>query len=255
MLIAQYLQVKSQEERTDLLQRCGPPPTAVHSQLWRLDRLHHGFLPKPAPDEFRPLLVCLPRGISYYHRWVPVFAFHLGEADYILILCTFLNVFVIGTTLASRSSWPQGAETGRRVSKSPHCLLKGTRERKRLRSVSHAVQLPFSSSGETPWTEDSLHTGPTAHLLSKTGGPGSPTAHSRKDLFGHSAFLIRPTQVHFFCMMVNAACLMRSRPVGGWSEWPPLRMNSWRDNYFSNFEHLKLNVEQVWDLLQSRKMS
>lgn len=42
-----------------------------------------------------------------------------------------------------------------------------------------------------------MHTGPTAHLLSKTGGPGASAAHSGKDLFGHSAILIKQTQVHY----------------------------------------------------------
>lgn len=42
-----------------------------------------------------------------------------------------------------------------------------------------------------------MHTGPTAHLLSKTGGPGPPSTHSGKDLFGYSAILIRQTQVHY----------------------------------------------------------
>lgn len=253
VLIAQYLQVKSWEEQTDLLQWCGPPPTAVHSQLWWLDRLHHGFLPKPAPDEFRHLLVCLPCSISYYHRWVLVFAFHLGKADYILILCAFINVFVIGTSLASRSSWPQGAKTGRRISKSPHCLLKGTREWKWLWSVPHPAQLSFSSSGQTPWTEDSMHTGSTAHLLSKTGGPGPPTAHSGKDLFGHSAILIKQTQVHY---LYNGEC---SVPHEKLSCWMLIRLTHVKNEflkrhyYFSNFEHLKLNVGHVWDLLQFKE--
>lgn len=93
VLITGYFQVKSREEQTDLLQWCRPPPAAVYSQLWWLDRLHHGFLPKPAPDEFGPLFVCLPGSISYYHRWVLVFAFQSGKADSILILCAFINVF------------------------------------------------------------------------------------------------------------------------------------------------------------------
>lgn len=43
-----------------------------------------------------------------------------------------------------------------------------------------------------------MHTGPTAHLLSETGGPGSPAAHSGKNLYGHSAVLIKQTQGHCF---------------------------------------------------------
>lgn len=78
-----------------------------------------------------------------------VFAFQSGEIDCILILCVFVAVFVTEASLASRSSWPQGAKTGRRIPKSSHHLLKGTCERK-LGGVPDAVQLPFSSSGQTP---------------------------------------------------------------------------------------------------------
>lgn len=140
--------------------------------------------------------------------------FTIGEADYILILFAFINMFPTGTSLASRSSWPQGAETGRRISESPHCLLKGTRERKRLRSVQDAVQLPFSSSGQTAWTEDSMHAGPTAHLLSKAGGPGPPATHSGKDLFGHSAVLIKQTQVHY---LYNGECSVPCEKLSCWT--------------------------------------
>lgn len=62
-----------------------------------------------------------------------------------------------------------------------------------------------------------MHTGPTAHLLSKTGGPGPPTAHSGKDLFGHSAVLIKLTQVHYL-YDGECRCLMRSCLVGRLSD-------------------------------------
>lgn len=57
-----------------------------------------------------------------------------------------------------------------------------------------------------------MHTGPTAHLLSKTGGPGPPAAHSGKDLFGHSAFLKKQKVCYLY------ACLMRSCLVGRLSD-------------------------------------
>lgn len=79
-----------------------------------------------------------------------MFTFHSGETDDILILCAFITMFAIGTSLSSRSSWPEGAQTGRRIPKSSNRLLKGTHERKRFRSVPDAVQLPFSSSEQTP---------------------------------------------------------------------------------------------------------
>lgn len=68
-------------------------------------------------------------------------------------------------------------------------MFKGTYERKRLRNESDPAQLSFSSSWQTPWTEDPVHTGPTAHLLPETGGPGPSSTNSGKDLHGYSAIL------------------------------------------------------------------
>lgn len=92
-------------------------------------------------------------------------------------------------SLTPRSPWPQGAQTGGGISEPSHHLLKGTCEQKWIRNELDPVQLSFSSSGETSRTADSVHTGPTAHLLSKTGGPGPPSTHSRKDLYGYPAVL------------------------------------------------------------------
>lgn len=91
-----------------------------------------------------------------------------------------------------------------------------------------------------------MHTGPPAHLLFKTGGPGPPSAHSGKDLFGYSAVLIRQTQVHY---LYGGE---RSFSPKALSSWPYIRLtllasngNSSRDHYFSNSMGLKLNVEPV----------
>lgn len=91
-----------------------------------------------------------------------------------------------------------------------------------------------------------MHTGPTAHLLSKTGGPGPPSSHSGKDLFGYSAILIRRTQVQY----LHGG--ERSFSHKELSSWPYIRLtllpsngNSSRDHYFSNCMGLKLNVEPV----------
>lgn len=83
------MQVKSREEQANLLQRRGPPQTAVRSQLWWLDWLHHGFLPEPAPDELRHFLVCLPCSAGYHHRWELLFAFHYSESHCIWISCSY----------------------------------------------------------------------------------------------------------------------------------------------------------------------
>lgn len=80
-----------------------------------------------------------------------------------------------------------------------------------------------------------MHTGPTAHLLSKIGGPGSPSAHSGKDLFGYSAVLIRQTQVHY---LNGGEHSFSNKEL---SYWPYIRLtllpsngNFSRDHYFSN---------------------
>ncbi len=36
-----------------------------------------------------------------------------------------------------------------------------------------------------------MHTGPAAHLLPETGGPGPPSTHSGENLYGYSAILKR----------------------------------------------------------------
>lgn len=101
----------------------------------------------------------------------------------------FRTVFVMRMSFASRSPWPQGAQTGRGLSESSHHLLKGTYEWKRNRSEPDPAQLSFSSSGQTPRAEDSVHTGPTAYLLPKTWGPGPPSTNSGKNLYGYSTVL------------------------------------------------------------------
>lgn len=193
------VQVKSWEEQADLLQRPGPPPTAVRSQLWRLDRLHHGFLSEPAPHELRHLLVCLPCIASDHHRWELLFAFHYSECDCIQLMFIFRAVFLMRTSSASRSPWPQRAQTGWGLSESSHHLFKGTRKRKQIRTKPDPTQLSFSSSGQTPRTEDSMHTGPTAHLLPETGGPGAPSTNSGENFYGYSAVLKRHENKYVIC--------------------------------------------------------
>lgn len=101
----------------------------------------------------------------------------------------FRTVFLMRSSFASRSPRPQRAQTGRGLSDSSHHLFKGTRERKRIRTKPDPAQLSFPSSGQTPWTEDSVHTGPAAHLLPKTGGPGPSSTNRGEDLYGYSAVL------------------------------------------------------------------
>lgn len=102
------------------------------------------------------------------------------------ILCVFRSVFV---SFASRSPWPQGAKTGGGLSEPSNHLLKGTHKWKKIRREPDAAQLSFSSFGQTARTEDSMHTRPTAHLLSKTGGPGPPSSDSGENLHGYAAVL------------------------------------------------------------------
>lgn len=69
------------------------------------------------------------------------------------------------TPSAPRSPRPKRAQTGWGLSESSHHLFKRTHEWKRIWTGQDAAQLSFSSSGQTPWTEDSVHAGPAAHLL------------------------------------------------------------------------------------------
>lgn len=106
------------------------------------------------------------------------------------MLCLYSELcFSWEPSFPSRSPWPKRAQTGWGLSESPHHFFKGTCERKRIRTKPRPAQLSFSSSGQTPRTEDSMHTGPTAHLLPKTGGPGPPSTDSGEDLSGYSAVL------------------------------------------------------------------
>lgn len=159
------------------------------SQFWWLDWLHHGFFPKSTPHEVRHFLVCLPCSVSYHHRWALLFAFHYSESDCIWILRIFRTVFVMRTSFTYRSPWPQGAQTGWGLSESSHHLLKGTCEWKRIGGEPDPAQLFISSSGQTPRAEDSMHSGPAAHLLSETGGSGPPSTNSGKNLYGYSTIL------------------------------------------------------------------
>lgn len=97
--------------------------------------------------------------------------------------------FLMETSFALRSSRPQRAQAGRGLSKSPHCLSKGTREWKWIRTEPDATQLSVSPSGQTAWTEDSVHTRPAAHLLPETGGPGASSSDSGENLYGYAAVL------------------------------------------------------------------
>lgn len=92
-------------------------------------------------------------------------------------------------SFASRSPWPQGAKTGRGLSDPSNNLLKGTHKWKKIRTEPDPTQLSFSSFGQTARTEDSMHTRPTAHLLSKTGGSGPPSSDSGENLHGYAAIL------------------------------------------------------------------
>lgn len=110
---------------------------------------------------------------------------NLTAFDFVFI---FRTLFLM-TSFASRSPRPQRAQTGRGLSESSHHLFKRTREQKRIRNEPDPAQLSFSSSGQTPRTEDSMHTGPTAHLLPETGRPGPPSTNSGENLHGYSAVL------------------------------------------------------------------
>lgn len=92
-----------------------------------------------------------------------------------------------------------------------------------------------------------MHTGPTAHLLFKTRGPGPPSAHSGKDLFGHPAILMRQTEMP---NLYGCECSVPHKEL--LSSWPYIRLtlllsngNSSSDHYFSNSKVLTLNVEPV----------
>lgn len=87
-----------------------------------------------------------------------------------------------------------------------------------------------------------MHTGPTAHLLSKTGGPGPPSAHSGKDLFGYSTVLIRQTQVHYLYGGERSFSLKEL--YIRLTLLPSTRISS-RDHYFSICMGLRVNVEPV----------
>lgn len=115
----------------------------------------------------------------------------------------FRTVFLMRTPFASRSPWPQRAQTGRGLSESSHHFFKGTHERKWIRIKPDPAQLSFPSSGQTPWTEDSLHTRPTAHLLPETGGFGAPSTYSGENLFGYSAVLKKHENKHVICKDKN----------------------------------------------------
>lgn len=93
------------------------------------------------------------------------------------------------TSSAPRSPRPERAQTGWGLSESSHHLFKGTHEWKWIWTRQNPAQLSFSSSGQTPWTEDSVYAGPAAHLLPETRGPGPPTTNCGENLHGYSAIL------------------------------------------------------------------
>ena len=78
------------------------------------------------------------------------------------------TVFLMRTCFSFRSPWPQRAQEGGRLSESSHHFSKRACEWKRIRTEQDTAQLSFSSPGQTPRAEDSVHTGPAAHLLPET---------------------------------------------------------------------------------------
>ncbi len=150
------------------------------------------------------------------------------------------------TSFASRSPRPQRAQTGRGLSESSHHLFKGTRKWKRIRTEPDPAQLSFSSSGQTPRTEDSMHTGPTAHLLPETGGPGPPSTNSGENLFGYSAILKKTNKnkLEHKCVICKNDRLKAPKVrFYHWTLLMNLRLSRslvcWhcsRDHYFSNIQ-------------------
>lgn len=88
-----------------------------------------------------------------------------------------------------RSPWPEGAQKSRGLSEQPHQLFKGTHEWNWIGSDTDATQLPVPSAGQTPRAEDSVHSGPAAHLLLETGRLGSSSSDCGENLYGYSSLL------------------------------------------------------------------